>query len=73
METKFQGLVGVCMYLDDILVTGSLEKEHLAMLMQSCSGWKPQKEAEGNVCLFVVKESSTLNMGPTQRTEDISQ
>ena len=32
METVLQGLPGVCVYLDDILVTGASEKEHLEHL-----------------------------------------
>ena len=32
METVLQALPGVCVYLDDILVTGASEKEHLEHL-----------------------------------------
>lgn len=34
METLLQGIAGVCVYLDDILVTGSSEGEHLHNLTQ---------------------------------------
>ena len=34
MENLLQGIPRVCVYLDDILVTGSTEEEHLSNLAQ---------------------------------------
>ena len=34
MEGVLKGIPGVCMYLDDILITGQTEKQHLANLEQ---------------------------------------
>lgn len=64
METLLRGLKGVCVYLDDILVTGSLIDEHLANLRavlgkletaglrlnrSKCSFMKPRVEYLGHV------------------------
>lgn len=37
MENLLQGIPGVCIYIDDILVTGTSEQEHLATLAQVLS------------------------------------
>ena len=34
MENLFQGLPGVAVYLDDILIAGATEAEHLATLKE---------------------------------------
>jgi len=34
MENVLQGISGVCAYIDDILVTGATEREHLHNLAQ---------------------------------------
>ena len=40
MENVFQGLAGVSVYLDDILMTGKTTEHHLANLEQCCHIWK---------------------------------
>jgi predicted amidophosphoribosyltransferase len=34
METLLQGVPGVCIYIDDILITGQTDQEHLGYLAE---------------------------------------
>ena len=42
IENILQGVNHVCVYLDDILVTGTTEEEHLQNLDQFCQSWRMQ-------------------------------
>ena len=37
MDTLLQGIPGVCVYIDDILVSGQSEEEHLIHLSEALS------------------------------------
>ena len=61
METLLQGLPGVCLYLDDILITGKTNQEHLnnlAAVLQRLAAadmkLKPEK------CSFMLSEVEYL-------------
>ena len=61
METLLQGLPGVCIYLDDILITGKTDQEHLnnlsAVLQRlSAAGMKLKPEK----CFFMLQEVEYL-------------
>ena len=74
METLLQVLLGVCLFLDDILITGNIDQEHLndlsAVLQKlATAGMKLKPEK----CLFMVHdveylghEISANNLQPTQ-------
>ena len=63
MENLLQGIPRVCVYLDDILVTGATDKEHLANLthvrhrLQS-AGMRLKHEK----CAFLLKSVSYLGL-----------
>ena len=62
METLLQGLPGVCIYLDDILITGKTDQEHLnnlsAVLQRlSAAGMKLKPEK----CFFMLQEVEYLD------------
>ena len=61
MENLLQGIPRVCVYLDDILVTGATEEEHLSNLAQvlhrlDTAGMKVKREK----CAFMLKSVSYL-------------
>ena len=61
MENLLQGVPRVCVYLDDILVTGSTEEEHLSNLAQvltrlESAGMRLKREK----CAFMLKSVSYL-------------
>ena len=64
MDTLLQGIPGICVYIDDILVAGSTEEEHLARLSKNLkrlaeSGMKSKLDK----CSFLL--SSVENLGHT--------
>ena len=52
MENILQGINHVCVYLDDILVTGTTEKEHLQNLDAVLS--RPEKRLKYDKCAFLL-------------------
>ena len=45
MDTLLQGIPGVCVYIDNILVTGGTEEEHLARLSEVLNdSWRLKKD-----------------------------
>ena len=57
METLLQDLPGVCIYLDDILITGMTDQEHLNNLLRlSGAGMKLKPEK----CFFMLQEVEYL-------------
>ena len=61
METLLQGFSGVCLYLDDILITGKTDQEHLnnlsAVLQRlAATGMKLKPEK----CSFMMTEVEYL-------------
>ena len=42
MKTLLQGLSGVCLYLDDILITRETDQEHIITYQQCFRGWQQQ-------------------------------
>ena len=61
METLLQGLPGVCLYLDDILVTGQSHQEHLTNLSAvlrklAAAGMK----LKPNKCFFKLQDMEYL-------------
>ena len=61
MESILQGIPGVCVYLNDILITGKTEEEHLtnqsAVLQKlSAAGMKLKSEK----CSFLLEEVDYL-------------
>ena len=66
MESLLQGLPGVCIYLDDILVTGTSDEEHLHNLSRvlqrlETAGMKLKKEK----CAFLLPRVDYLGHGIT--------
>jgi hypothetical protein len=69
MENLFQGIQGVCVYIDDILITGSSELEHLRNLAEVLSrlesaGMRLKKEK----CAFLLP-SGTCNQRKTAQSK----
>ena len=61
MESILQGLLGVCIYLDYILITGKTEEEHLTNLsavLQKLSAADMKLKSEK--CSFLLKEVEYL-------------
>ena len=61
METLLQGIAGVCVYLDDILVTGHTEQEHLHNLTQVLSRLETARmRLKREKCAFMLPSVSYL-------------
>jgi len=61
METLLQGLPGVCLYLDDILITGKTDQEHLTNLsavLQKLAATSMKLKPEK--CFFMLQEVDYL-------------
>ena len=60
MENLLQGLKHICMYIDDVLVTGSTEAEHIAnvevLKRLQTAGMRLKKEK----CMFLAPEVKYL-------------
>ena len=55
----------MCIYLDDISVTGTIDEEHLHNLNRCCSNWRQLTRLKKEKCVFLLPRVDYLGHGIT--------